>query len=69
MDKILDKMLVVSDGLFATFALFLFFSFAEISQTSGNQPMNGVDGMLGLNLLCQDINKIVCLGYKILFTS
>ena len=43
---------MASDGFVATFALFLFFSFAEISQASGNQPRNGVDGMLGLNLLC-----------------
>ena len=33
-----------------TFALFLFFSFAEISQTSGNQPKNVVEGMYGLKL-------------------
>jgi len=39
-------MFVASNGLVATFALFLFFSFAEISQTSGNKPRNGVGGML-----------------------
>lgn len=38
------KMLVASNGPVATFALFLFFSFAVISQTSGNQPRNGVGG-------------------------
>ena len=45
-------MLGASNGRVATFALFLFFSFAEISQTSGNQPNNGEGGML-------DINRIV----------
>lgn len=45
------KMLVSSNGLVATFALFLFFSLAEISQTNGNQSRNGEDGMLGLNFV------------------
>jgi len=43
-------MFVASNGLVATFALFLFFSFAEISQKSGNQPRNGVGGKLGFNV-------------------
>ena len=50
--SISGEMLVASNGFVATFALFLFCSFAEISQTNGNQPRNGVEGMLGLNLLC-----------------
>ena len=37
-------MLLVSNWLVATFALFLFVSFAEISKGSGNQPRNGVGG-------------------------
>ena len=44
-------MFVASNGQVAAFALFLFISFAEISQTSGNQPRNEEGGMLGLNLL------------------
>ena len=39
------------NGLFATLALFLFFSFAEIIQTNGNQPGNGLDGMLRLEFV------------------
>ena len=53
-----DKMLLASDALFA---LVLFFSFAEISQISGNQPRNGVDGMLRLTFYAGaliDYNKI-----------
>jgi len=45
-------MFVASNGRVATFALFLIFSFAEISQTSGNQG-----GMLGLNFLCKGIKR------------
>jgi len=50
-------MLVASNGLVTTFALLLFFSFDEISQTRGNQLKNGVGGMLGLNLLCKGIKE------------
>lgn len=48
---------MASNGLVATFALFLSFCFAVISQGSANQPSNGVGGNY-VRLEC------IMLGYK-----
>lgn len=48
---------MASNGLVATFALFLSFCFAVISQGSGNQPSNGAGGNY-VRLEC------IMLGYK-----
>ena len=57
-------MLLASNWLVATFALFLFVSFAEISQGSGNQPRNGVGG----NYVCLECYYAININMEIFYS-